>query len=240
MEVSGTRIRVGGVISESFDLYRQHAAVLILSALVIFVVAGVLQGLLAEGGGLILSLVSVVVGSVAAALYTGFVVKLVQDIRADGARDFTASELASAAAPAIVPLILNGIIKGIAIAIGLVLLIVPGLILLTIWAVTSPAIVAERAGVFGAFSRSMELVRGHGWPVFGVILVAFLITFGISLVAGLIGAEISFAALLALSIVAAIVTAPISALVSAILFFDLGGSPGESAGAEPAYTPPAV
>ena len=55
------------------------------------------------------------------------------------------------------------------------LLIIPGLILLTIWAVFAPAIVIERIRVIDAFGRSRELVRGNGWPVFGVIIVAFLI-----------------------------------------------------------------
>ena len=40
----------------------------------------------------------------------------------------------------------------------MVLLIVPGLILLTIWAVIAPVIVVERSGVIDAFRRSRELV----------------------------------------------------------------------------------
>ena len=58
------------------------------------------------------------------------------------------------------------------------LLIVPGLFLLTIWAVTAPAIVVERRGAIEAFGRSHELVRGEGWTVFGAIVVAFLILIG--------------------------------------------------------------
>ena len=43
------------------------------------------------------------------------------------------------------------------------------------WAVIAPVIVVERRGVFDAFGRSRQLVRGNGWPVFGTVLVAFLI-----------------------------------------------------------------
>ena len=72
--------------------------------------------------------------------------KLVQDVR-DGRRDISVGELFSAAAPYIGTLILNGILAGIAITIGFILIIVPGLILLTIWAVIAPSIVVEDQGV---------------------------------------------------------------------------------------------
>ena len=129
----------------------------------------------------------------------------------------------SSASPAIVPLILNGLLRGIAIAIGLILLIVPGLFLLTIWAVCSPRSSSSGSAVMEAFRRSQDLVRGQGWAVFGTILVAFLISVAITVVVLAIGASLSTGALIALSIFVATVVAPISALVSSVLFFDLGG-----------------
>lgn len=215
-------IDVGRVIGETFSLYGSYAAPLLGSAVVVFTIAGVLQGLLNEGGGIVLGLLAAVVGLVAQALYTGFVVKLVDDVR-DGVQDHTVGELVSSAQHAIVPLIANGLLKAVAVAIGFLLLIVPGLILLTIWAVTSPAIVAERKDAIAAFGRSRELVSGQGWQVFGVILVAFLITFAITTIAFAIGAAIGVAATLLFGIVAGILTAPIPALVASIVFFDLGG-----------------
>ena len=178
------------------------------------------------------------VSLVANALYTGFVVKLVEDVRADQKRDFTTGELFRSGSHAIWPLIGNGIVKGIAVAIGFVLLIVPGLFLLTIWAVTSPAIVVERRGVFDAFSRSRELVKGQGWAVFGTILVAFLITIVIGAIAVAIGAAIGVVGIVILSIVAGILTAPINALVASILFFDLGGGSVATPAGTPDVTAP--
>ena len=61
--------------------------------------------------------------------------------------------------------------------IGLVLLVVPGLFLITIWAVIAPVIVLERAGVFESFGRSRHLVKGNGWQVFGVLVILFLSPF---------------------------------------------------------------
>jgi hypothetical protein len=99
----------------------------------------------------------------------------VRDVQ-DGRRDSSVGQLIEATWPVVLPLIGAGILAGIGIAIGFLLLFVPGLILLTIWAVISPVIVVERSGVIDAFKRSQELVRGNGWQVFGVIFVVFLIT----------------------------------------------------------------
>ena len=122
--------------------------------------------------------------------------------------------------------------KAIAVAIGFILLIVPGLILLTIWAVTAPVIVVERAGVFAAFGRSWELVKGNGWGVFAVILIAFLITVAIQVVLGVLGAAIGDAGEFVARIVGAIITAPIAALAASVLFFDLGGGQSVEPAAE--------
>jgi hypothetical protein len=225
-------IEPGRVIGETFDIYKSNFAVLVVSALVVFVIAGLLQGLLSEMGGFIGQLLSTAVNLAAVAIYTGFVVKLVEDVR-DGRRDFSAGQLFSAAAPAIGTLIVNGILRGIAIAIGFVLLIVPGLFLLTIWAVTSPSIVAENRGVMDAFTRSQELVKGNGWNVFITIVIAFLITIGVTFVALMIGAGLGVVGLIILGIVVSALTAPIGALVSSVLFFDLGGR-GETSPVEPA------
>lgn len=241
MEASGGReistggkreIEVGRVINETFRTYGDQLAPLLGSAAVIFVVAGVLQRLAFESGGILLSLVATAIAVAAQTLYTGFVVKLVEDVR-DGRRDSSVGELFSSATGKVLPLIVNGILRGIAVAIGFILLIIPGLFLLTIWAVTAPAIVAEGKGPIGAFGRSFELVKGEGFSVFLVIVVAFLITFGIGLVFGAIGAAGGTALAVALSTLASIITAPIAALVASILFFDLGGGSvggGEGAG----------
>lgn len=238
-EGSSRRIEVGRVISESFSMYGANAAPLLGAAVVIFAISGLMQGILNESGGFILTMLGLIISLIAQALFTGFVVGVVADVRADGRRDLGAGDLLSSAQGVIVPLIVNSILKGIAIVIGFILLIVPGLILLTIWAVTSPAIVAERVGALDAFGRSYELVRGQSWQVFGVIVVAFLIVFISSGIALAIGASIGAGATVFLAIVVSVLTAPIPALVASIVFFDLGGS-NSVAGAAPGEPTAAV
>ena len=243
MEATANRIEPGRVIGEAFQTYRDHAGALLGGAVIVIGLAAVINGLFATTGSLALVAVGVLVSIVAGVLYAGYVVKLVQDVR-DGRRDFSVGELFSAAAPYIGTLFLNGLLAGIAITIGFVLIIVPGLILITIWSVIAPSIVVEDRGVIEAFGRSRELVRGNGWNVFGAIVLAFLIVIAVSIVAGLIGSALGDAGRVVLQAIANVITAPIAALVASILFFDLGGGVGAptTAAGPPAPTaePPAA
>ncbi len=61
------------------------------------------------------------------------------------------------------------ILAGLGIAFGMVLLIVPGLILATMWAVAIPIAVVEKMGVTASLSRSAALTRERRWRVFGAV-----------------------------------------------------------------------
>jgi hypothetical protein len=225
MEASTTRsIEPGRVISEAFANYRDHAGALLGGAVIVIGIAGVIDGLLSRSGSLFLILLGSAIGLAASFLYTGYVVKLVQDVR-DGRRDFSVGELFSSAAPYIGTLILNGILAGIAIFIGFILIIVPGLILLTIWAVISPSIVVEDKGVFEAFGRSRELVRGNGWNVFGVIVIVFLAVVVVSIAAGLIASGLGSVGRSLVQWAVNALLAPIPALGASVLYFTLRRTP---------------
>jgi hypothetical protein len=226
MEAGRAEIEPGRVIREAFDTYGKYAGPLLGGAVVLLGGAGLANGLLRTSGSLGLGLLGSVISLLATVLYTGYTVKLVQDIR-DGRLDDSLGELLSAAMPYVGTLILNGIIFGVAVVLGLALVIVPGLILITIWSVVGPSIVVENRGAIEAFGRSRELVRGNGWPVFGAIVIAFLILVAVYIAAAAIGAAIADdAGMVVMGILANIVAAPVPALVSSILFFDLGGGAG--------------
>jgi hypothetical protein len=231
------RISVGAVIGETFSVYGQHAWPLISSAIVVFVIVGLVSGLLQNAGGVVLALLAGIIRLAGYALFTGFVVRLVQDVR-DGRRDQTVGDLFSAAAPAILPLIVFGILFGIGVGIGLILVIIPGLILLTFWSVGAPAIVVERAGPIEAFGRSWGLVRSEPWSVFATLVVVLLIVIAIGVVLGAIATPISDGATVVASIISSVITAPIFALAVSVIYFDLGGGPAPPAPAEPTQPPP--
>ncbi len=234
------RLDVGAVIRRVFDIYVEQYPVLLPASAVVFVITGIVSALLvaaAPGLALIALLLSLIAGT----LFTGMVVELVSDIQ-DGRRDHSAGELLRAVTPVLGQLILVGIVAGVGIVIGLVLIIVPGLILITIWSVAAPVVVLERPGVFAALARSRELVRGNGWQVFGVIFVLFFLVLIVS--AGIeIGADSAgTGAGIVARVIVGILTAPISALAAAVLYFDLRAISREPVSAEAAAagsTPPA-
>jgi hypothetical protein len=116
--------------------------------------------------------------------------------------------------------ILLSFLVALIVAVGFILLVIPGIIFLVFLSVSIPVLVVEGRRGTEAMGRSWDLVRGHFWHVLGVILVAALI---VGLVSGLIG-EIggdSWVARWIFSAIAQIVTAPFAALVSVLLYLDL-------------------
>lgn len=216
------RLDVGRVINETFSIYGQNVAVVLVSSIAVFVVVGVVSGLLQTGGGFLLQALATVVRIAGAAFYTGLMVRLVEDVR-DGRRDHSVGTLMSAAAPAILSLAVFGILFGIGVGIGLVLIIVPGLILITFWCLGAPAIVVEGAGPIEAFGRSWRLVRGNAWPTFGALLVMLLLIIVIGVVLSIIATPIGDGALIVANVIANVLTAPLFAIAVSVMFFDLGG-----------------
>jgi hypothetical protein len=220
------RVDVGAVIRKVFRIYFDQAPVLMPAAAVVFVITGILTELLVATGSAGLSLLAFVLDLVAGTLFTGMVVELVADVQ-DGRRDASAMQLLRAVTPVFGQLILVGIVTGLLEGIGFVLLVVPGLILITIWSVVAPVVVIERPGGLGALSRSRDLVRGSGWQVFGVILVLVI---GVVVITGALsaaGAAAGTGVGLVVRVVVGILAAPISALAAAVLYFELRGQPSD-------------
>jgi hypothetical protein len=228
-------IDIGSVISRTFSIYADQASVLLPASAAVFVVVGAVSALLVVIAP-VLAILAFVVILVGTTLFTGMVVELVSDVQ-DGRRDATVGQLFNAATPFIGQLILVGIVAGIGIAVGFVLIIIPGLILLTIWSVFAPVIVLENPGGLKPLGRSRELVKGNGWQVFGVIVVLVL---GVNIVSGIIeaiGASGGTAANIVVRVIVEIFTAPIPALAASVLYFELRGS-GASGPPEPDTSSP--
>ena len=158
---------LSGVLGEAWQMYKTFAKHLLAIAFVIYLIAAIITALLALAGGTIGILLGSFVSVVAVYLLQATLVKAVQDVR-DGRADLSISETVNQALPFFWSVLGASILAGIAITIGLVLIIVPGLFLITIWAVIVPVIVIERSGALASFGRSRELVRvehyGKGAP----------------------------------------------------------------------------
>jgi MFS family permease len=233
------QLGVGDVLNRVFELYKEHFGVLIPAAFWLFLIVSILSGVVGQHHVGLLLIVAVVSLAVAI-LYQGMVVSLVRDVQ-DGRRDSSVSELFTSVGPVLGPLIGASILYGIGVGIGFFLLIVPGCILLTMWAVIAPAIVIERRGVIESFGRSRELVRGFGWPVFGTVIVATLIAAVASFILTAIAEGIAGGPILRIvfGALASTLTAPVGGLVAAVLYYRLlelkgGSAPSSSSEPEPA------
>ena len=227
------RLDVGGVIRRVWSIYVEQASVLMPAAAVVFVASGIVAALLAASGSLFGVLVAEIIVIVAGMLFTAMVVELVSDVE-DGGRDFSSGQLLRAATPVLGQLIMVALVAGVAIVIGLFLLIVPGLILITVWSVFVPVIVLERAPGLGSLARSRELVRGNGWQVFGVLLVLFVLVGLLTVLIDSAAASAGTGAGIVARVVLGVLTAPFSALAAAVLYFDLRRLSG---GAQPPVVP---
>lgn len=237
------RLDVGQVLTAVFDHYRNQFGLLFPAALIVFLPVAVINSAIGTGAGanLILVVLSAAVGVIATYWYQGMVVEAVRDIQ-DRVRDFSLGGLFRSVGPVVAPLIGAGILGGLGIALGLVLLIVPGLVLLTWWALLAPVIVIERTGVIDAFGRSRALVRGNGWQVFGVIVVLFLLQAIASGILQAIGRVLSdsVVAFAIATLIGNAVVAPLTALAAATMFLEvkrIRGEPPVPAGAEPGAPP---
>ena len=211
-------ISPGAVVSRILEIYRDQFGVLFGTAVVLYALQFVIYLVLPAT----LALVLVMLFWALSILYQGMVVELVQDVQ-DGRRDHSVGQLLRSVEPVFWPLIAVSILFGIGVAVGFILLIIPGLILIVIWSVVAPVTVLERPGVFAAFRRSREIVRGNGWNVFGVIVIVFVIVFLISIAAGLAASGLGSVghALVQWAVNSAI--APITALSASVLYFALRG-----------------
>ena len=174
-----------GVIGEAWETFKAHWRHLVPIALVVYVAVALISlvlVLLLTWFGAILSFI---ISLIALFWVQGALVRAVEDIR-DGRADMSLGETYQRVRPQLPAIIVGGLLAGLGIALGLVLLIVPGLILLTWWIVLIPVIVLEERSAGEAFGRSRELVRGHAWSVFGVIVLTILVVIVFNIVLSLL------------------------------------------------------
>jgi hypothetical protein len=211
-----TTLSPSAIISRAFEIYRTQVGTLLAGAALIYLAQFVVNLVLPDSLDWIGSIVSLVL----TAFFTGMVVMLVRDLQ-DGHRDSSLGELFSSVTPVFVPVIVVSILFGIGVAIGFVLIIIPGLILLTIWSVAIPVTVIERPGILAAFGRSRHIVKGNGWQVFGTILLVWLIAIVVGALGGLLAS--AFGGVIGALIVAVIsaLIAPVIALTTALIYFAL-------------------
>ena len=209
-----------GVLTEAWALYRRYAAHFLLIAFVIYLITGVVVALLSLAGAVGL-IIGGIVSFIASFVVQTSLIKAVQDVR-DGRVDLDLGETVRAALPYLWPVIGASILAGIGIFIGFILLIVPGLILLTFWSLIVPFIVVGGSRALESFGNSWRTVRGYAWRVFGTYVLVFLILIAFAIVLGLILAALPmFWRNLLNNLVSGTLIAPFLALVATLIYYRL-------------------
>src|SRR5215212_8313504 len=144
-----SRLDTARVFERVFAIYRLQASVLLPAAVILYVIPSAL-GLASGRTGQALALAA---GVIAAVGYQGLVVQAVRDIQ-DGVRDLSLGGLFHSISKVLGPLLWTALLVGIGVFIGFIAFIIPGLVLLTQWAVAAPVVVCEVRTPTQAIGRS--------------------------------------------------------------------------------------
>ena len=232
---------VGEILGDAFELYRRHWQNLIVIVAVIVIPLSFLQVLLGDvwirqgvtseevrGGtvavdgslvaGVLASLVVAIASVLMWTVLTGAITRAAAGTFLG--RDLEIGESYRYGFARFWSIVLVGVLSALAITAGFILLIVPGFIVLTFLACSIPALVIEGKRGREALRRSWNLVRGRGWPVFGTIIVAGLLT---GIVNGVLTAPFgdNWAARSIGASIASVITMPYMALVGVLIYLDL-------------------
>jgi hypothetical protein len=229
---------VGEILAAAFELYRRHWAILVQVVAILVVPLTLLQYYVSDvvfprhlevrNGTIVVS------GELGRAAGSGFVLgilTLLVTMILTGAvawavggalvgREPTVGECYRFGYARLWSILWVGVLSVLAIAAGFILLVIPGFIVLTHLVCTIPVVVVERRRGGAALSRSWDLVRGFGWPVFGAIVVTALLTGIVNAIVtapaggGWFGQGIAAA-------IGSVITTPFTALVIGLLYFDL-------------------
>ena len=225
-----------GVITEAWNLYKAHWRHLLSISFVVYLAVAIIGVLLVAVLTWLGAILAVLVSFVGLFYLQAALVKAVEDVR-DGRADLSLSQTFGSAQTHLAAVIVAGLIASIALAIGFVLFIIPGLVLLTFWCVFIPAIVIEGKSAGESFGRSYELTRGHFWRVLGVIVLTLLIYFGFEIVLTLVLSPLAdWIKNFVSTIVSGTLTAPFFALVLTVLYFRLSAAKELAAAAPPEPT----
>lgn len=212
---------IGSVFEDAFRIYRRLFARSVVVAGLVFAVVGLGEALAARRATALVTLVSLLLGLVGGLLVQGALVLAVRDLHERRPAEPT-RELVDRTRERLGTLLGASLVYGFGVAIGLLLLIVPGLIAVARWALIVPLVVIERRGWRDAFARSNELVRGQTGRVLVLVVVANLLTGVVSFGIGSLFSFLpTFAATWLGGTVAGALTVPYQAQVLTVLYYRL-------------------
>ncbi|MFQ5426668.1 MAG: hypothetical protein ACE5EV_06285 [Gaiellales bacterium] len=222
------RLAINEVLGDAWLLYTRFIGRFFGLAAIVFGVLALVQLIIDSSGNPGLLIISFVVSVVGIFWLQGALVIAVDDARGRKPK-LSLGEIFRRVEPVLWTLIAAGLLVAIGVAIGLLLLIIPGLIVLTYLSMITPAIVLESRGMNEAFRRSIDLVSGDGLRVFIAITVILAAIFAVTIRAilsplpDLVGVYVA-------TVVANSISVPFVALSWTVMYFELRLNKDQSGG----------
>jgi uncharacterized membrane protein len=182
---TGREFRIGPIFTRSWAIYAANFLMFTLVA----IVAGLpnqLGGDFESGAGVARSIIVFIISVIL--YFVGQAVILYGAFQAMRGRPVMIGDAVGRAFSRFFSLLGISILVGFGVAIGFMLLVVPGIILALRWAVAVPACVVENKGALESMRRSAELTKGHRWKIFGIwVLIAIVAIVVLSIAGALAG-----------------------------------------------------
>lgn len=167
------------VLGEAWGVYRLLFRRSVATAFAVFLIVNLVSAAADvshnDGAATFFAILATVLSFAGPLLVQGALVRIVGSIH-EARRPETIEQVLAAARRRFWPLLGAALVYGIGVAIGLLLLIVPGLIAAARWCLMAPLIMLEGMGVEQSRLRSRELVAGSTFTVLLTVVTSFLLT----------------------------------------------------------------
>ena len=226
MEATGGAFELGRVMQRTFKVIGDNLSLFAISGLALIALpvfaASVVGFLYPELWVIALaSMAGGIMAFVGSLLMQGVVVH--SAISGLNGRSIRLGEALGVGARKALPLLGLGILQSLGFALGLLLLVVPGLMLMTAWSVAAPVLVMEKRSIEASFGRSGDLTRGHRWSIFGLLVIYFVLAMiisvavqGLAAAAGVTTAQSGFVTTTQAPSLMALAAVLVSALTNAV------------------------
>jgi hypothetical protein len=224
---TGREFRIGPIFSRSWSIYAANFLIFTLVA-IIAALPNQLGGDFESSAGAIRSGIVFIVSVIL--YFVGQAVILYGAFQAMRGRNVIIGDAVGRAFSRFLSLLGISILVFLGVAVGMMLLVIPGIMLALRWAVAVPACVVENKGPLDSMRRSAELTKGHRWKIFGMwvllVILAIVIVIIASVLAGLgvVAAPQGFGRLLIAGVISLILTSIVTAysyVLNAMIYHDL-------------------
>jgi uncharacterized membrane protein len=212
---------ISEVLRDALSVYQRLWRRSVVVAGLVFAVVSLADAFAARKSTEATTLVSVILALVGGLLVQGALVEVVRDLH-EGREPGPIGTYYTRTRDRLGTLLGASLLYGIGVAVGFLLLVVPGLIAVARWSLIVPLVVIERLGVGEAFSRSSQLVKGQTGRVLVLVVVSAIITGLISLaVRAAFGFLPQFGSVWIGGTIASAVAVPYQAHVLTVLYYKL-------------------